>query len=618
MIRLKVILISLTLISVFTLPAKAIRVEPYKGSRIFWDTATRTTIFRGGGYSRVIELQDGSLMAVCESGGIQMATSSNKGASWSSPTRIASNPTGVNECVPDLIQLSDGTIVVAYNPRPVSPYSEDRKFGIRCRRSEDNGRTWSDEILVYDASHLWGDGCWEPSMLQLPSGELQLYFADESPFTNSSEQQISLCRSFDGGLSWTEPQRISFRQYYRDGMPSPVLLKDGSEIVVIIEDNGWGAGFTDFYPTTVRTTLDNNWADDYWVSGTDKNREKTYNLDFAPKALGGAPYLRVLPWGETVMSHQSGLNHDGHPQMRVAVGNSEARDFKAVSVPFNIGANEEGLWNSLAVIDTGIVVAVSGIAGNIEMIKGYPVRLLQAPYGHPVIDGKLTNGEGYLKRNATQMILGTQTGTRVAADLAYDTDSLYFFTRVSDRTQVPNGADCDAITLYFDMQDTCDELPQQGCYKFGIRRNGTLMRPYYGADGRWSYGSPSDLKMRTATSSSSGYYIIETAIPWSDFGLQEPPVGQRLAFAIECVDNRSGTPYTESIPDAHPDKPWTWMELRLGEKPEDTAIGSVEKTFYPIERIVNLSSYYPGLPLTVIRERQPDGTIKTRKILNRK
>jgi hypothetical protein len=56
----------------------------------------------------------------------------------------------------------------------------------------------------------------------------------------------------------------------------------------------------------------------------------------------------------------------------------------------------------------------------------------------------------------------------------------------------------------------------------------------------------------------------------------------------------------------------------LGEKPEDTAIGSVEKTFYPIERIVNLSSYYPGLPLTVIRERQPDGTIKTRKILNRK
>ena len=60
------------------------------------------------------------------------------------------------------------------------------------------------------------------------------------------------------------------------------------------------------------------------------------------------------------------------------------------------------------------------------------------------------------------------------------------------------------------------------------------------------------------------------------------------------------------------------MELRLREKPEDSGIGSVEKTFHPVERIVNLSTYYPGLPLTVIRERQSDGTIITRKILNRR
>ena len=46
---------------------------------------------------------------------------------------------------------------------------------------------------------------------------------------------------------------------------------------------------------------------------------------------------------------------------RVAVGNEQARDLKAMSVPFSIGTNEEGLWNSLAVSDTGIVVAVSGL-----------------------------------------------------------------------------------------------------------------------------------------------------------------------------------------------------------------------------------------------------------------
>lgn len=594
--------------------ALAVRMEPYSGSRIFWDTSTRTTVFNHGGYSRIIELHDGRLMATCESSGIQIAFSSNKGTTWSSPTRIASNPNGVSQCVPDLIQLADGTIIVAYNPRPSAPYSEERKFGIRCRRSTDNGVSWSDEIMVYDASHLWDDGCWEPSMLQLPSGELQLYFADESPFTSSNEQQISLCRSFDGGLTWGQPERICFRQGYRDGMPCPVLLKDESEIVVIIEDNGWGAGFGDFYPTTVRTTLDNNWHD-YWVSATDSNREQAYNLDFAPKALGGAPYLKVLPWGETVMSHQSALDHDGRLQMRVAVGNSEARDFKAVSVPFSIGANDEGLWNSVAVIDTGIVVAVSGIAGSIEMIKGYPVRQLLAPYNHPVIDGRQSSGEGYMKRNATQIILGSQTGTRVAADLAYDDDSLYVFARISDRTQVPNGANCDAITLMIDALDTCDERPQSGCYRLGIRRDATLMRPFYGADGKWNYGAASDLNIRTATSSTSNYYIIEAAIPWTDLGLTAPPVGQRIGFAIECTDNRQGNAYTETIPDAHPDRPWTWMELRLGPKTEDMAIHGIYRDEGNGCDTVNLPAFYTGLPLKVVCRRQADGTLSTRKIL---
>jgi hypothetical protein len=67
-------------------------------------------------------------------------------------------------------------------------------------------------------------------------------------------------------------------------MPVPVLLKDESQIVVIIEDNGWGYG--DFFPTTVRTSLQNNWHNNYWVNATDPNREKTLNFNFCPTATG--------------------------------------------------------------------------------------------------------------------------------------------------------------------------------------------------------------------------------------------------------------------------------------------------------------------------------------------
>ena len=80
----------------------------------------------------MIELQDGRLMAVCENNGIDIAFSSNKGNTWTSPTKIMANG-NIPQCAPDLIQLSDGTILVAYNPRPSAPYSADRLFGIHLK-----------------------------------------------------------------------------------------------------------------------------------------------------------------------------------------------------------------------------------------------------------------------------------------------------------------------------------------------------------------------------------------------------------------------------------------------------------------------------------------------------
>ena len=62
--------------------------------------------------------------------------------------------------------------------------------------------------------------------------------------------------------------------------------------------------------------------------------------------------------------------------MCVYVGNEQAKDFKAMSEPFG---GDNSLWNSLAVIDTGTVVAVGGMDGHIDMIKGRAVRQLEVP-----------------------------------------------------------------------------------------------------------------------------------------------------------------------------------------------------------------------------------------------
>lgn len=562
----------------------AATMSRYTGTRVFWDSRSPITIFNSGGYSRLIELNDGRLLACCESGGIKISFSTNKGQVWSTPTLIAPNSNNTPNCVPDLIQLSDGTIIVGYNPRPSQPYTEDRRFGIRVRRSTDGGQTWSNEIFVYDADYTFENGCWEPSFLELPSGELQLYFADESPYTRTGEQQISLCRSFDGGLTWTSPQRISYRSGYRDGMPVPVLLSDNKYIVVAIEDNGWG-GVNDFVPTTVRTTLSNNWKGSSYVSGTSSQRNRSINHDYCPVAKGGAPYLRVLPNGETVLSHQSTYGDGDNMKMYTYVGNKQAKDFKAMSRPFYQGTTKGCWWNSLAVIDTGIVVAVGGLDGKICMVKGYPMKQFQVPFGSPKVDGRSTSTDGYYHSTAKQVPMGNETGTFSYADFAYDVDNLYMSCLVyrgnaSSREPYPDG-----VTFYIESKGASTNVPMTSSFKFNLLPNGT----YSVSKGNGTNWEETTMEgVQTASTTNSTYYRLEMAIPWSRIGLTTVPLGQKLSVNLEIITGDGTHQVVERIPDTSPLMPATWVLLNLIEPEDPSGINKVEKNKQSKSKSYNL------------------------------
>lgn len=534
----------------------AVKTQPYSGSRIFWDSRAPVKVFNGGGYARVMELQDGRLMACCEWSGIRISFSSNKGQTWREPTTIVNNTNNVPNCVPDMIQLRDGTIIVAYNPRPSKPYTDDRRFSIRLRRSMDNGRTWGQEIIVYDGGSTFDTGCWEPCLLELPSGELQLYFADESPYVTNNDQQISVCRSFDKGLTWSAPACVSYRAGYRDGMPVPVLLEDSTTIAVTIEDNGWG--YNDFLPTIVRTSLARNWSS--FVPASSSLRTKAIDYKYCPMATGGAPYLRVLPNGETVLSHQSPYNHSGKPDMYVYVGNKSARNFKAMSSPFPVPQDQQALWNSLAVIDTGVVVAVSGFGGGIKMVKGYPKHQLEVPYGHPVVDGIRTTSEGYFSSKGEQILMGCETETYTYADMAYDEDSLYVICRVYDNKQVSEGEHADVVSIGIETEAASYTTPQLTSFRYDVSPNATFCL-FKGTGTSW------DLQEKSAShlafSHGTGLYTFEIAIPWSELGQDKAPVGLAMTFNIQ-VTNGDGTSHVvEYIADTKPNGPYTWMPLHF-------------------------------------------------------
>lgn len=536
------------------------KMEPYQGSRIYWDISTQKPVFPSGNYGRMIQLRDGRLMAVCErhGGGVLVTYSSDEGSTWTSPQLIQSNPSKVPLCVPDLIQLADGSILVGYNPRPSSPYTEDRKYGMRVLRSTDNGQSWSDPIFVYDASHNAADGCWEPSFLQLPSGEIHLYFANEGPFTTSNEQEISLCRSYDGGLTWTDKERVCFRKDHRDGMPVAIIT-DNNEIVVIVEDNGWQH---DFRATTVRCSVEDNWKD--WVGTGTSKRNMIFSSDNA-NYISAAPYLRKLKTGETVASWQG--NHD-RPQyadmskevMYAAVGDADAMNFKAVSQPFGVPMGENALWNSLAVLDDGTVYALTSWRGQIVGIKGYPMTGFEAYSGTPDMDA--TDSGKWTPDNNRPVYMGAKTRNHTVIDFLYDDSNIYFHARVGDRTIFTDKMDNDGVFLYFDFENCCDTYPQKGMFQLFMNVDGSLDF-YAGNANKWVKSEVTPQGVDYRLNVTDEYYDMKVAVPWSVLGYEEPPVDKLMRCNIEIRDRRDGELILEEIPETKSKQSWTWPEFRL-------------------------------------------------------
>jgi hypothetical protein len=334
-------------------------------ARVVWDASSARAV-QPGGYARVRVLSDHRLALVCSEGNaVIIRFSRDEGRTWEPAVKVAEHA-GCADTNSELIELKNGWLLYGFNSRPNHANQGVLPYVIRTILSKDGGRTWTEERDAFTGGKISNDGCWEPAFLQLPSGDVELYFANEAPYTTSNEQEISLLRSKDNGLTWSTPTTASFRQGSRDGMPVPVLLNDGRTIAVAIEDNGFHGTFK---PVIVRTTLAADWSDGPVLADSPR-RSGALRSDVALDAeiYAGAPYLAQLPTGETLLVVQSTAgrkrNTDRFAQAVVYVGNSEARDFAQPTVPFpNLPADASADWNSLTVLDRDTVMLISTFEG---------------------------------------------------------------------------------------------------------------------------------------------------------------------------------------------------------------------------------------------------------------
>ena len=549
------------------------RIEPYQGSRIFWDLDSQRTIFSPGTYARLIQLKDGRLMAVADQRGISVSYSSDLGNTWTSPQHLIPSTNEYSNTNAEVIQLPDGTLLIGYNARPKQPYSEDRKFSIWVVRSTDNGLTWSEPIFVFAANHLFIDGCWEPAFLVLPNREIQCYFANEGPYTSNDHQEISMCHSGDLGQTWSPPVTVCYREGSRDGMPVAILVNDPDEIVVIIEDNGW-QGRGNFAATTVRTTLEDNWKKKH-VDASDERREMIFQTIPDTNIYSAAPYLRKLPWGETVATYQSNedraSNDLQYADMYVLVGDKRARNFKAKSAPFALPLDRKAIWNSVSVLDSGTVVAIASIGPpnrgeRIEMIKGYPIRQAKAAYGTITVDGIRNPDEKWTTENANQFPMGHVTKNMTSFDLLYDENYLYLISSVRDKDIVKDTENNDGVRFFIDVDDVSGTIPQMGMYRFFFDTNGTVAFAY-GEEGAYKE-STNTTCIQYSIDTQSEYYNFESAIPWNVFGKTAPPITKRMAIAVEIVNRQTEGVLIERISDIDTNASWTWLEFKLNPRVE--------------------------------------------------
>ncbi|MBS1664153.1 MAG: hypothetical protein JST68_24120 [Bacteroidetes bacterium] len=552
---------------------------PVNGIRIAWDYSTLKKIAPAAGrnanycgYARITELFDHSLICVYEAdGNIECTKSSDAGASWSAPVVVAPAVNGVSSSTADLTELKDHSILVAYNPRPPSSNTDpSKKFGIRTIKSYDGGATWKDDRLLYEASSSFQDGCWEPAPIQLPSGEIQVFFSNEGVYTSSNDQNISIFRSMDNGLTWaTSPQIVSYRAGRRDGMPVPVLLSGKSEIAFSIEDNNIG----EFKPYIIRTSLAAGWNNGV-VDGASSNRNYALTEQLPSTTYAGAPYLRQLKSSETILSYQStegrSSNNLNNSRMIVAIGDDGARNFDRRSEPFAITDGRSGLWNSLSVLGDGSVIAITSTnsyaSGKTEvwMIKGYVIpEIKPASAENITIDGNLSEPSW---QGSFPIFVGSKSTAQTRMAFSYDAQNLYIAAKTKDDdifTNAANPETGDAVFISTDAKNISSESPTKGIYNFIISADGRLSIKE-GSKGAWTSYTGDASQVRKSAARVTGGYNIEAAIPWSLIG-GKPAAGQRIGIDAGLINyGSSGAQVSREVVTNNIEaQPYTWCPLFL-------------------------------------------------------
>ena len=351
----------LCLLALWSAPGRA---EP---SWVEWDHASDQIVSapgeNGAAAPRARQLSNGEILLVYHHGEalgncgsrVTMRRSRDGGATWYRTQEID----GPNEkgfwgfSNPDFIELGHGRLMLVSAARgKADAHSDDvflsecKRSGLRVRFSNDYGLTWGPPRMV-----AAGRGrVWEPSIVSLRGGGLEIFYANESPDlqVEGSTQCIESIRSADGGRSWSAPVIVSENANCRNGMPAALALDNG-HVVCAQEVVGL--------------------ATSPWLADTLQGQTRNYRLAQDQYEFGAAPFLAHAPGGGTLLAFHSQCRQTSYlkrmpgswlfSDIFVQYGDANASHFGPASCPW---PTEDGLagafFPSLLVTNDGTLIVL--------------------------------------------------------------------------------------------------------------------------------------------------------------------------------------------------------------------------------------------------------------------
>lgn len=207
---------------------------------ITWDTSFGTIIAAGdstknASYPR-LTIDTNKLILVYDSSSdkspreINFKFSKDEGKTWSEEVIVDDGASDGGAYTPCIVKLRDGTLLCSY--RLGEPTGS--KFILRVKKSVDGGKTWqfhSDVIAIDKATNV---GVWEPYLVEHPTinNKIYCFYADEVASFGSQSISYKIYENWEWGVEYEVPRPP---ESTRDGMP--IICLENNQFVLVFESN---------------------------------------------------------------------------------------------------------------------------------------------------------------------------------------------------------------------------------------------------------------------------------------------------------------------------------------------------------------------------------------------